>query len=195
MSKYPDYCASLSPDVADKLCDNENVFSFPLKGTVQVGGDGIWGGKAANAKVTEITFKVTMYTLVELPSLYIDVEHNQPWDIYTDDTFVRTLKKLIKDKLDLNIKSLDFTEQGMQDNRCASMECDYDDTLKVLNWLKGQGKFNAAFTAWLDAYNECYNEVKKLSGVKRIKDAYQRGYRIQDGVVKRLGKHMKHLDD
>ena len=49
---------------------------------------------------------------------HIGVAHDTTWNIYTD----RGFEKAISEKLGFRVY---FTEQGMQDDGSASMECDY----------------------------------------------------------------------
>jgi hypothetical protein len=81
-------------------------------------GDGIWGcpsGVVINVKKIVITQDAYEDEGITYDIEYIDVYHNASWEIYTDTA----LPKLISDYLG---KKVDFTEQGMQANKRASME-------------------------------------------------------------------------
>jgi hypothetical protein len=83
---------------------------FPF--TVTLAGDSIWGYTGPQAvTVTDIS----TYT-DEDGYTSVSVEHDATWNIYTDTGFERA----ISDALGMDIT---FTEQGMQDDNYASMEC------------------------------------------------------------------------
>ena len=85
--------------------------TFPF--TVQLAGDSIWdytGPQTVN--VTDIS----VYTDEDDGYTSIEVEHDTTWNIYTDSGF----EKAISEKLGFDVQ---FTEQGMQENGVASLEC------------------------------------------------------------------------
>ena len=77
--------------------------------TFKLAGDGLWGAEAGR------TVTISGFTG---PSEYGEytVEHDSTWDVYTDSAFVEAAQKFT------GVAGLDFTEQGMQDDRLASME-------------------------------------------------------------------------
>ena len=89
------------------------VYTYTAHGSVTTAGDGIWGAEAGR------TFDVTGITVIE-NTLHdytlVDVEHNTTWEIYTDSA----LPKAVSAALQLDV---DYTEQGMQSDGLASLEC------------------------------------------------------------------------
>ena len=83
--------------------------------TVTTAGDGLWGCEAGRKiKVTGISVVTNAYDN-EL-SVMVNVTHNSTWEIYTDTGF----ETAISEALGFNVT---FTEQGMQEDELASMEC------------------------------------------------------------------------
>ena len=84
--------------------------NIKLPFTVQLAGDSIWGYEGPmTVTVTSISVcKDADYTSVE-------VEHDTDWRIYTDTGFEKAISK----KLGYDVT---FTEQGMQQDKYASME-------------------------------------------------------------------------
>ena len=78
--------------------------------TVQLANDSIWGyaGKDTVTVTNISVFEEDGYKMV-------NVEHDTTWDIYTDSGF----ESAISNALGYDVT---FTEQGMQDDGCASME-------------------------------------------------------------------------
>ena len=87
-----------------------------LNETIKLAGDSIWTDtNNMSVNVTGInTFKPEWD---EADSTYrmVYVEHNGPWDIYTDSGFEKAISKIVGFKVM-------FTEQGMQENGIASLE-------------------------------------------------------------------------
>ena len=90
--------------------------SYGCDFTVETTGDGLWGCEAGRkVRVTGITVidedwgEDGTYTSV-------NVTHDSTWDIYTDTGF----EAAISDAVGF---AVGFTEQGMQDDNFASMEC------------------------------------------------------------------------
>ena len=84
---------------------------FPF--VVTLAGDSIWGYKGPQAvTVTDIS----VYTDEDDGYTSVSVEHNTTWDIYTDSGF----ESAISAALGYDVQ---FTEQGMQEDSVASMEC------------------------------------------------------------------------
>lgn len=81
---------------------------------VDCAGDSIWSDtKGRRVHVSGITLVTQAYDH-EL-DVQISVDHNDTWDIYTDSGF----EAAISQALGMNVG---FTEQGMQDDYCASLE-------------------------------------------------------------------------
>ena len=84
--------------------------------TVETTGDGLWGCLAGRkVRVTGITVidedwgEDGTYTSV-------NVTHDSTWDIYTDSGFEAAISEVLG-------YEVSFTEQGMQEDGMASMEC------------------------------------------------------------------------
>lgn len=94
--------------------------------TFQLAGDGLWGAEAGRT-VTLSGFDVQRYSAEDAENYgdwceegaiaHVYVEHDSTWDVYTDSAFVAAAQEFT------GIAGLDFTEQGMQDDGIASMEC------------------------------------------------------------------------
>ena len=95
--------------------------TFPF--TVELAGDSIWGYKGPQT-VTVTNIEVSRYTaedaedygVAEGDVQHVSVEHDTTWDIYTDTGF----EAAISAALGFDVQ---FTEQGMQEDGYASMEC------------------------------------------------------------------------
>ena len=85
--------------------------TFPF--TVTLAGDSIWGYKGPQ---TVTVTDISVYTDEDDGYTSISVEHNTTWDIYTDSGF----ESAISAALGYDVQ---FTEQGMQEDSVASMEC------------------------------------------------------------------------
>lgn len=96
--------------------------------TFKTAGDGLWGCEAGRT-VTITGFDIQYWDDELLEDFDIDddryragdifhvtVEHDSTWNVYTDSGFVEAARRVT------GIPSLDFTEQGMQDDGAASME-------------------------------------------------------------------------
>lgn len=80
--------------------------------TVTCNGTSLWG-HTAGRKV-----RVTGATAIKNADtgfVHVSVEHNSEWDIYTDVAFEQAISAALGFEVH-------FTEQGMQDDYCASME-------------------------------------------------------------------------
>jgi len=85
--------------------------TFPF--TVQLAGDSIWGYKGPQ---TVTVTDISVYTDEDDGYTSISVEHDTTWDIYTDTGFEAAISAALG-------YDVQFTEQGMQEDGCASMEC------------------------------------------------------------------------
>jgi beta-mannanase len=84
---------------------------FPF--AVQLAGDSIWGYMGPQ---TVTVTAIDVYTDEDDGYTSIEVEHNTTWDIYTDSGF----ESAISAALGYDVQ---FTEQGMQQDGVASLEC------------------------------------------------------------------------
>ena len=82
--------------------------------TVKTAGDGLWGCEAGRpVRVTHITvidndYDGEVYTMV-------NVMHDSTWNIYTDTAFEAAISEAVG-------FAVRFTEQGMQEDKWASLE-------------------------------------------------------------------------
>jgi len=94
--------------------------------TVELAGNSIWnyeGPMTVNVEDIQIDYVNEDWDPVEAGTPgarvgHVAVAHNTTWNIYTD----RGFEKGISDALGFKVF---FTEQGMQEDGSASMECDY----------------------------------------------------------------------
>ena len=82
--------------------------TFPI--TVTLAGDSIWD--YAGPKTVTIS-DISVYEDDDYTS--ISVEHDTTWNIYTDTGFESAVSRLLG-------YDVQFTEQGMQEDGCASLE-------------------------------------------------------------------------
>lgn len=95
---------------------------FPF--VVELAGDSIWdydGPMTVTVSAIGIDYVDDDYEPVEADAKgarvgHISVEHDTTWNIYTDSGF----EAAISEKLGFDVM---FTEQGMQEDGVASMEC------------------------------------------------------------------------
>jgi hypothetical protein len=96
--------------------DTDSIITdFACDFTVETAGDGLWGCEAGRKiNVSGITiinniYDGEVYTMV-------NVTHDSTWDIYTDTGFEAAISEAVG-------FAVSFTEQGMQEDEFASMEC------------------------------------------------------------------------
>ena len=98
---------------------NETVNEFGAKvyeveGTVKLAMDSIWDYQGPNTvNVSKII--VDKHDYDDYTYTHLLVEHNAPWEIYTDSGFPKAISEVVGFEVG-------FTEQGMQENGLASME-------------------------------------------------------------------------
>ena len=96
--------------------DTDSIITdFACDFVVTTAGDGLWGCEAGRrVRVEGITIVHNVYD----GEVYtqVNVAHDSTWDIYTDSGF----ETAISDAVGFAVR---FTEQGMQDDNFASMEC------------------------------------------------------------------------
>lgn len=91
------------------------ITEFACDFVVTTAGDGLWGCEAGRQiNVNGITIINNVYD----GEIYtqVNVAHNSTWDIYTDSAF----EDAISEAVGFTVR---FTEQGMQEDEFASMEC------------------------------------------------------------------------
>jgi hypothetical protein len=97
----------------------------------------LWGNPDKEyAKVTEVDaeFHIGNGDISRL-EVYIQLfaHHNLPWEIYTDSGFEKNLSKVLSEIFKSKIKIV-FTEQGMQEDKIASIE-NADNGLFLADWI------------------------------------------------------------
>lgn len=96
-----------------QLDTNTTAQRYDCDTTVQCNGTSLWGHTAGRkVRVTHID----VITDTDFNCTMVNVTHDSTWDIYTDKAFEAAISKLLG-------YTVSFTEQGMQDNARASMEC------------------------------------------------------------------------
>ena len=91
---------------------------YEVNGYAKLAMDSIWGYEGPEyVDVYSIQIIETLYEEDGNTSVMVNVEHDAPWEIYTDNGFEREISKALGFEVS-------FTEQGMQDNFRASMETD-----------------------------------------------------------------------
>ena len=91
------------------------IANFNCDFVVTTAGDGLWGCEAnRQVRVTGISIVTNVYD--NEAYIMVNVTHDSTWDIYTDTAF----ETAISEAVGLTVR---FTEQGMQDDNFASMEC------------------------------------------------------------------------
>ncbi|MBM4179623.1 MAG: hypothetical protein FJ211_09890 [Ignavibacteria bacterium] len=91
------------------------ITEFACDFTVATAGDGLWGCEAGRqVKVTGICVVHNVYD--DSVHTQVNVTHDSGWEIYTDSGF----ETAISDAVGFSVS---FTEQGMQEDEFASMEC------------------------------------------------------------------------
>ena len=94
---------------------DSTVVRFDCDFTVTTAGDGLWGCEAGR-RVHVSAIDVVTNAFGDDAVVHISVTHDSDWDIYTDTAFERAISEALGCKVS-------FTEQGMQDEGIASMEC------------------------------------------------------------------------
>jgi hypothetical protein len=88
---------------------------FACNFTVTTAGDGLWDCEAGRqVNVTGITV-ITNAGDEDRVYVSVNVTHDSTWDIYTDSAFSDAISNAVG-------FSVNFTEQGMQEDNYASME-------------------------------------------------------------------------
>jgi len=94
--------------------EHYTAIEFSCDFTVTTAGDGLWNCEAG--RVIHVTGISIVTNAVEDNAIVtVTVTHDSTWNIYTDSAFEAAISSVLG-------KEVTFTEQGMQDNNCASME-------------------------------------------------------------------------
>jgi len=104
---------------------------------VKCDGSSLWGcTENVRPKIKYIEFDYD----TDYRFFHIKVYHNYgSWVIYTDDGFAEAISEIVSKKIGKRI-SINFTEQGMQNNRYASMQCMYKTgDIALLRFFKRKG--------------------------------------------------------
>lgn len=91
------------------------IHNFDCDFTVTTAGDGLWGCEAGR-KINVTGICVIHNAFDDDIVTQVKVTHNSTWDIYTDTAF----ESAVSGALGFDVG---FTEQGMQEDGVASMEC------------------------------------------------------------------------
>ena len=101
----------------EDLQETCTITEYAVEGTVKLAMDSIWNYTGSDTvRIDGIQVRETVYEDDDDVSTMVNVEHDATWNIYTDTGFERA----ISDALGMEVT---FTEQGMQDDNYASMEC------------------------------------------------------------------------
>jgi hypothetical protein len=91
------------------------IHNFACDFTVTTAGDGLWGCEAGR-EINVTGISVIHNAFGDDIVTQVNVTHNSTWDIYTDTAF----ESAVSGALGFDVG---FTEQGMQEDGVASMEC------------------------------------------------------------------------
>ena len=90
-------------------------YNFDCDFIAECDGTSIWSD--TNGKLVRVTgITVTHNSYDDSIGTHISVQHDSNWEIYTDEGFEAAISKALG-------FDVQFTEQGMQDDNLASMEC------------------------------------------------------------------------
>ena len=100
------------------------IQTMKINKTVKCDGTSLWGDtKGRPVTITSIDFeRADEMMFTKEPYYLIWVNHNRKWTIYTDKGFEKAVTKIVSQKVGKPVKIM-FTEQGMQEDGRASMEC------------------------------------------------------------------------
>ena len=85
----------------------------------------IWGNPSRIRRSTVTEFSIENHIDngdIDQPYVLIYAKHNLPWQIYTDSGFEKNFSKMASKLLKIPNLEISFTEQGMQQDRVASLE-------------------------------------------------------------------------
>jgi hypothetical protein len=109
------YMLKLTKTRFEQLDTDYAKTTYTVDGTVTLAMDSIWGYAGSDTvRVTQIDVITEGRDDEEYAGVY--VTHDADWRIYTDSGF----EAAISEALDMDVA---FTEQGMQEDNIASMEC------------------------------------------------------------------------
>lgn len=116
----------------NEVCEIDVIKSFRIRGSAKTDGRGLWSREARNVTFTlEIpsSYGITVYPN-DAQYLFADAEAYFPkkcWNtekhglIYTDELFLKGVRRTLKDSGIKNFKDIDYTEQGMQGSEYVSL--------------------------------------------------------------------------
>jgi len=94
-----------------------NYTTYEVDGNVKLAMDSIWDYNGSDTvAVKSIQVIETQNSDDDYNYTMVNVEHDATWNIYTDSGFENAISKTLN-------MDVSFTEQGMQDDELASMEC------------------------------------------------------------------------
>ena len=94
-----------------------NYTTYKTEGNVKLAMDSIWDYNGSDTvAVKSIQVIETVNADDDYSYTMVNVEHDTTWQIYTDSGFENAISKTLN-------MDVSFTEQGMQDDNYASMEC------------------------------------------------------------------------
>ena len=94
--------------------EHYTAIEFSCDFTVTTAGDGYWG--CEEGRVVHVTgISIVTNAVEDNTYVNVNVTHDSTWDIYTDTAFEAAISAALG-------KAVTFTEQGMQDDKLASME-------------------------------------------------------------------------
>ena len=94
-----------------------NFTTYEVDGNVKLAMDSIWDYNGSDTvAVKSIQVIETVNVDDDYSYTMVNVEHDATWNIYTDSGFENAISKTLN-------MDVSFTEQGMQDDELASMEC------------------------------------------------------------------------
>ena len=112
-------------------------YKLNIRKNIQLKGDG-WGNIDGVAKVSGITIVHSDYGDGN-DWYHILVDHNKHWELYHDSDFAKGITDIFRKLLGKSV-SVGFTEQGMQNNKKASMEMSIKHQKILAQYLASKGK-------------------------------------------------------
>ena len=92
---------------------------------IKLARDSIWGNPKRISTCTVTNFYIENHIdngNINHPYILIYANHNLPWQIYTDNGFEKNFSKMVSKLLGIPNLRIRFTEQGMQEDKIASLE-------------------------------------------------------------------------
>lgn len=123
------------------------VATLHVNAAVALAGDSVWRDDTDEARtagtlvnVTDITLTVEEDDEDDELYVYVTVEHDNDWTIYTDSGFEAAITQLVREWTGLDVE-IGFTEQGQQDFELADMETQggSDGDAALARWVMKHG--------------------------------------------------------